>query len=166
MDKPKAYIESSVVSYYTAHRSRDLIVMAHQDITHTWWEKHLSKYEVCISAVVLDEIGRGDPEAASERLQAVSGFPVLPIRPEVEHLAALYDRELQFPGKSLRDTLHIALASVHAVDYLVTWNCRHIANAHIRRGLAELNRAEGISTPIICTPEELLDDDAIPPPKL
>jgi hypothetical protein len=115
---------------------------------------------------VLEEIQRGDPEAADERLRAVSRFPLLPISPEVEHLAALYEKELRFPGRSLRDTLHLAVASVHAVDFLVTWNCKHIANAHIRRRLAALNDAEGILTPIICTPEELLDEDAIPAPDL
>ena len=95
----------------------------------------------------------------------MSTFPLLPVGSEVEHLAALYEKELRFPEKSLRDTLHIALASVHAVDYLVTWNCRHIANAHSRRRLQELNNSEGISTPVICTPGELLDDDSIPPPE-
>ncbi len=159
MDKPEAYVESSVISYRSARPSRDVIVLSHQEITRIWWEKHLHEYSVFISEVVLDEIRRGDHEAASERLSLVSSMPLLTIEPDVERLALIYQEKLQLPAKSLRDTLHLAVASVHAVDYLVTWNCKHIANAHIRRQLAEINNSEGISTPTICTPEELLDDE-------
>ena len=166
MDRPKAYLESSVVSYRVARPSRDVIVLSHQEITRMWWENHLHEYAVFVSEVVLDEIRRGDTGAASDRLGVVSGIPLLPIGPDVEHLAALYQEKLQLPEKSLRDTLHLAVASVHAVEYLVTWNCKHIANAHIRRQLAEINSSEGIYTPIVCTPEELLDDDDIPNPEV
>lgn len=124
----------------------------------------MNECEVYISQVVLEEIQRGDPVAAKDRLKAASEFPLLPVCEEVEHLAAIYGTELLFPAKSLRDTLHIALASYHAMDYLVTWNCKHIANAHIRRQLQEINTREGVLTPIICTPEELLNEDAILPP--
>ena len=161
-NKPSAYIETSVVSYYTVRRSRDLIVAAHQEITYAWWDEHLHEYAVYISQVVLEEIHRGDPAAAAERLTAVSEFQVLPASPEIEPLAVSYLTELRLPQDALYDTLHIALASIHCVDYLVTWNCRHIANAHLRKRLAEINMRLGVSTPIICTPEELLDDDSIP----
>jgi predicted nucleic acid-binding protein len=160
--KPSAYIETSVVSYYTARRSRDLIVAAHQEITYAWWDGHLHEYAAYVSQVVLEEIRRGDPAAATERLAAISEFQVLPASPEIEPLAESYLTELRLPQDALYDTLHIALASVHGVDYLVTWNCRHIANAHLRKRLAEINVRLGVSTPIICTPEELLDDDSIP----
>ena len=167
MDKPRIYMESSVVSHRTARPSRDVIALSHREITRVWWDNHIREYNVCVSQVVLDEIRRGDPEAAADRLKAVSGFPLLPLGPEVERLAAIYQEKLRFPEKSLRDTLHLAVASVHAVDYLVTWNCKHIANAHIRRQLQELNNGEGVCTPIVCTPEELLDDnDDVPSPEL
>lgn len=162
MDKPRLYIESSVVSYRVSRPSRDVIVLAHQEITRTWWKTCLPRYDVCISQVVVEEIRRGDPEAAARRLDSVSGFVYLPISEKVEQLAAVYLDDLLFPEKALRDTLHIALASVHDVDYLVTWNCAHIANAHIRRRLAEINAREGVSVPVICTPEELLDEESMP----
>ena len=158
MDRPRVYIESTVISYYVARPSRDVVALAHQEITRGWWRDCLPDYDVCISEVVLEEIRRGDAGAAAERLRAVSSFPLLPIVPEVEELAAVYAKDLEFPEKSLRDTLHIAVASVHGADYLVTWNCTHIANAHIRRRLAEINTSEGVPIPIICTPEELLYD--------
>jgi len=167
MEKPKAYLESSVVSYRTARPSRDVIVLSHQEITRIWWQKHLHEYSLFVSEVVLDEIRRGDSVAASERLNMVSEIPLLTIGPDVESLALVYQAKLVLPEKALRDTLHLAVASIHAVDYLITWNCKHIANAHIRRQLAEINDSEGIHTPIVCTPEELLDDDDdIPSPEV
>jgi predicted nucleic acid-binding protein len=158
MNRPSVYIESSVVSYLTARPSRDVVALAHQKITRLWWKKCLPQYDVYISEVVLEEVRRGDPEAAVDRAKAVLDFPLLPIIPGVEALAAVYARELQYPEHSLRDALHIALASVHGVDYLVTWNCTHIANAHVRPRLAAINTNEGVPIPVICTPEELLDD--------
>lgn len=166
MDKPTVYLESSVVSYRTARPSRDVIVLSHLEITRIWWENHIDEYSLRVSQVVLDEIRRGDPDAAAERLKEISGVPLLPIGPDIEGLAVLYQEKLRLPEKSLRDILHLAIASVHAVDYLVTWNCRHIANARVRRHIQELNGNEGISTPIICTPEELLDENDLPTPDL
>lgn len=160
-DKPSVYIETSVVSYYTARRSRDLIVAAHQELTYAWWDRHLHEYSAYVSQVVLEESRRGDPAAATDRLTAVSNLQILPASQEVEPLALAYLSELRLPQDALYDALHIALASVHGIDYLVTWNCRHIANAHLRKRLAEINMRLRVSTPIICTPEELLDDDSI-----
>ncbi len=162
MDKPTVYIESSVVSYYTARPSRDVLILSHQEITRVWWEHHLHTCEPHVSGVVLQELGRGDADAAGLRLAAVSEFRVLPLLPAIEALAAAYVSELRMPRTSLYDALHIALASVHSIDYLVTWNCKHIANAHLRRRLAEVNQHKGVSIPVICTPEELLDEDIIP----
>jgi len=159
MGCPKVYIESSVVSYHVARPSRDVVALAHQEITREWWANGLPRFDAYVSELVLEEIRRGDSEAATERLNSVERFPLLPISKEVENLAAIYARELRFPEKSLRDTIHIALAAVHGIDYLVTWNCAHIANAHIRPTLADINLREGVSVPIICTSEELLDDE-------
>ncbi len=166
MRRPTAYIESSVVSYYVARRSRDLIVLSHQEITCTWWNAHLHEYEACISQAVLDEIGRGDPAAARHRIEAVSHLPLVPVLNECERLAMAYARHLGLPASGLYDALHIAIASVHRIEYLVTWNCAHIANAHMRRGLGEVNGSEGFPLPVICTPEELLDDDAFSSPDI
>jgi predicted nucleic acid-binding protein len=160
MDKPRVYVESSVVSYYVARPSRDVIVLAHQEITRDWWDHCLAKFDPYISEFVLEEIQRGDAQAAERRLAVVSEWSLLPVVPSVEHLVTVYATELHLPEASYRDALHIAMASVHGVDYLVTWNCRHIANAYVRRRLADINVLEGVSVPIICTPEELLDDRA------
>ena len=166
MDKPKVYLESSVVSYRVARPSHDVVVAGHQKLTHLWWDNHLSEYEVCISEFVLEEIQRGDVDAASERVRIAADFLILPATAEVEPLAAEYMRELQLPQKALYDAIHIATASIHGVEYLLTWNCRHIANAHLRRRISEMNTRMGIFTPIICTPEELLDENDIPEPEL
>ena len=160
MDKPRVYVESSVVSYYVARPSRDVIVLAHQELTRDWWLNCLARFEPCISEFVLEEIGRGDPQAARDRLDVVSKWFLLPTVPAIEHLVALYVTELSLPETAYRDALHIATASAHGVDYLVSWNCKHIANAYVWRHLAKVNMLEGVSVPIICTPEELLDDRA------
>lgn len=166
LEKPKAYIETSVVSYRVARPSQDVTVASHQKITRAWWEKHLHEYDACLSAFVLQEIQRGDPDAVAERLKVAAEFSILPASAEVDSLAIAYMAELPLPEKALYDAFHIAVASVCAMDYLITWNCKHIANAHLRRGIAEINLRMGVSTPIICTPEELLDDDTIPEPVL
>jgi len=159
MEKPSIYLETSVISYYTARRSRDISSIYHQDITRSWWESYRHNYTVYISAAVIDEIRRGDTEAANQRLKSVDEFVLLPILPECEQLAFRYARDLKLPAKALYDALHIAIATVHEVEYLVTWNCAHIANAHIRRGLQQINESEGRPSPVICTPEELLQDE-------
>lgn len=157
--KPSLYLETSVISYLTSRLSRDVIILAHQEITQRWWIDSLSKFNVYISQLTIEEAGCGDKEAAKERLKTLSYFPGLPITEEIESLAAIYIKEIQMPSKAMRDALHIAIASVHGMDYLLTWNCKHIANGYIRRKIREINMREGFSTPTICTPEELLDED-------
>lgn len=154
--KPTLYLETTVPSYYTAQPVRDIIVLAHQAITRTWWEQHLSRFEVYISPIVLEEASRGDPEQARHRLEILAPYPVLEATPEIEQLAQTYITDLAFPAKALRDAAHLAFACGYELDYLVTWNCTHIANAEIRRGLMSINATLGLRTPIICTPEELM----------
>jgi predicted nucleic acid-binding protein len=157
--KPTLYLETSIVSYLTSRISRDVVILAHQEITQRWWDDSLSKFDVYISQLTLEESGRGDQEAAKERLEALADFPGLPITEEIERLAAVYMKEIGMPPKAMRDALHIAVASVHGMDYLLSWNCKHIANGYIRRRIREINMREGFLTPTICTPEELLDED-------
>lgn len=149
-------METSVVSYYTARSSRDVIILAHQELTREWWTLAIGRFALCVSQAVIEESERGDPDAASGRLAAIHGFAILPITDEVESLASIYQRELDIPDICAADALHLSVASVHGTDYLVTWNCKHIANAEIRRHLAQINTEENVSTPIICTPEELM----------
>lgn len=155
--KPTVYIETSVISYLTAKPSRDLIIAAHQQITIDWWETALTKFDAFVSPVILEEVSRGDSEASRLRLETISSFPVLEINPDVFNLAELYFSRLDIPDKARADAYHIALASWHGLDYLVSWNCTHIANGRVRMMIEEINSAQGIRTPVICTPEELME---------
>ena len=151
------YIESSVISYYTARRSRDLIAAAHQEITLDWWEKALPLFEPFVSQIVFDEITQGDPEAAQRRLAVVNEFKVLEMMPEIATLADRYYRALEIPEKARNDSFHLALAVYHGMDYLATWNCTHIAAGRVRGIVEAINDNQGYQTPIICTPEELME---------
>jgi hypothetical protein len=146
-----------VISYYTSRMSRDLIVAGHQQITREWWDTILPRCSPCIFATVMEEIERGDRSASRERLQAVHGMPLLQITVEAVELANTYRRQIDIPEQCRADSYHLALASWHAIDYLVTWNCRHIASAKARRAVAMINSLRGMRTPEICTPEELME---------
>ena len=151
---PKVYIETSVVSYLTSLPSRDIVVAAHQQITHAWWATR-ERYDLYVSEAVLTEAGGGDPLAAERRLSALANVPVLMITGEVGDLAACFVDEGALPRKAFVDALHVAAAAVHRMDFLLTWNCAHIANARIRASLESLCRCHGLCPPMICTPEEL-----------
>ncbi|MFO7898073.1 MAG: type II toxin-antitoxin system VapC family toxin [Planctomycetota bacterium] len=151
------YIETSVVSYYVSRPSRDLIVAAHQQITHEWWRKALPRCEPYVSPSVLDEIAQGDSEGAQRRLEVVSGMQVLDVTAEVEELAEVYASALGLPPGAQADAFHLAAAAWHGMEVLLTWNCRHIAATRTRRVLKEVNSERGISTPDICTPEECME---------
>lgn len=155
MTKPSVYIETSVVSYLTARRARDLIVLAHQEITTTWWGAALRRYKPFVSQLVLDELRRGDPVAAARRLEAIAQFHVLEQTDEVLQLAGAYLKNLNVPSTAAADCVHIAYASVFNMDFIVTWNCKHIANGSVIRDLMRYNERAGLSVPVICTPEEL-----------
>jgi predicted nucleic acid-binding protein len=155
--KPTVYIETSVISYLTAQVSRDLIVAAHQQVTAEWWEQALPKFEPFISPVVLEEIGRGDPDAAKRRRKAVAAFKVLEVAPQVRDLAEYYFAVIDLPEKARADAYHLALAVWHGVDYLVTWNCTHIAGGKVKLMVERTNAGSGVRSPIICTPEELME---------
>ncbi|MBS3733748.1 MAG: type II toxin-antitoxin system VapC family toxin [Phycisphaerae bacterium] len=156
MVRPSVYLETTVVSYYTALPSRDIVVLAHQQLTAEWWHRHMHDYEVLVSALVLEEAAQGNEAAAQRRLEAMEDFPVLEITQEAENLASVYKDQIAVLADSGRDALHLAIASASGADYLVTWNCRHIARAIVRRELEGINDQQGIATPTVCTPEELL----------
>lgn len=151
------YIETSVISYLSAKPSRDLIVAAHQQITIDWWETALPHYDAFVSPIVLDEISRGDVSAVQARLEKVSAFLILEVLPEIRNLADIYFSELDIPEKARADSYHLAIAAWHGIDFLVSWNCTHIVNGRIRMMIEEINARQGIRTPIICTPEELME---------
>lgn len=156
--KQKVYIETSVISYLTAKPSRDLIVAAHQQITNEWWEYALPNYDAFISPIVIEEISRGDVNAVQLRIDKTLTFPILEILPEVKSLAETYFTALTIPEKARADAYHLATASWHGIDFIVSWNCTHIVNGRIKMLIEEINARQGIRTPIICTPEELMED--------
>jgi len=156
---PTVYIETSIVSYLRQRPSPQVVIAAHQLMTHHWWNDERQKYELVTSQYVLDEAASGDPLLAQQRLQSLAGIPLLPLESEVGAIATELVSRAILPQKALVDALHIALASFHGVEYLITWNCKHTANARILPLVRELLLELGHSIPIICTPEELLNDE-------
>ena len=158
--KRKIYLETSVISYLTARPSKTIIGAAHQQITSAWWEKR-ADYNLFVSESVLSECAAGDPDAAQKRLNIANTLPLLLITEETFQIAKiLLDRKI-IPAKAVEDGLHIAIATVHSVDYLLTWNCKHIANPEIQRNISEYLDEIGLLLPFICTPEELLGEENV-----
>lgn len=155
--KESIYLETTVVSYYTSKPSRDIIALAHQEITRQWWPMAIRRFNVFISEVVIEEARLGNQEAAKRRLEELKNFPHLELNDKVEKMAQVYMKKLEIPEKSFRDAAHLAVASVHNIDYFLTWNCAHLANGEIIKKLIQINESSGIHTPIICTPEELME---------
>jgi hypothetical protein len=153
---PSVYLESTIPSYLTSRPSRDLIVAAHQQITHDWWEHAAECFDLFVSEAVLEEIGAGDPTYAAKRLALVAPFPVLKQSDDVDGLIREYARRLAPAGVAIADLPHFAFAVAYKMDFVVTWNCAHIANGQIIRRLAAINDELGQSTPIIVTPQELM----------
>jgi len=155
--KEKVYVETSVVSYLCSRPSRDLIVAASQEVTHEWWDKERSHYDLFVSEFVLSEIAEGDRVAALKRQEVVQGIAILTASEASERLASKIMKGLKLPGSIADDAAHISIASVQGVDYLLTWNCAHIANPHWLAKLVGIITACGYVMPVICTPQGLLE---------
>jgi hypothetical protein len=153
--KPTVYIESSIVSYLTAKPSRDIVLAAHQQITYDWWQFAKSRFESYSSQVTINEISVGDADAAKRRLDAIEGMSLLEVRAEPADLAKILILQGALPQKASLDALHIAVATIHQMQYLLTWNCKHIANATTRPTIERIIHNAGFTAPIIATPEEL-----------
>ena len=153
--KPRIYVETSVISYLTARPNRDLIVAAHQQITAELWERRFD-FEFYASELVVAEASRGDPQAAALRLQSLTGIPMLQVPPQARDLGKLLVKELAIPAKAIEDAYHVALAAVQGMDYLITWNCTHIANLQMQRKIEKICMDAGYVPAVIGTPEELL----------
>jgi hypothetical protein len=154
----RVYIETTIPSYLTARPSRDIVQAARQQLTREWWDVERRNYDLCISQIVLDEATAGDAEAAQRRLAVIDTLPLLDLTFEVDGLAETIMQSGLLPASASRDAVHIAVAAVHQVHFLLTWNCRHIANATIFRDLQHIIMSAGYDVPVICTPEELLGD--------
>ena len=155
--KERVYIETTFISYLIARPSRDLIVAGHQQVTHDWWDHGRGDYELCISQLVVQEAGQGDPQAVAERLAVLATMTVLEITDEAVELAEGLVQAGALPRKAANDALHIAVAAIHRVSYLLTWNCRHMANATMRVPIETVCAGKGCKAPIICTPEEIME---------
>jgi len=154
----RVYIETTIPSYLVARPSRDLLQAARQQLTNHWWRDERLKYALCISELVLEEAAAGDPGAAEKRLALVEGLPLLDLTDAVNEVANAILASGLLPPQAARDAVHIAVTSVHAVDILLTWNCRHIANAAIMKELGNVVANCGYEIPVLGTPEELLGD--------
>ena len=153
--RPRVYVETTVPSYLTVWPSRDLSRAAEQRQTALWWARR-AEYELVGSELLLEECGAGDPDAAAARLAVVAGLPVLEQQPDAAALADALVRGGPLPPNAVADALHIALAAVHGVELLVTWNCRHINNPVLRPRAEAVCRAAGYEPPAICSPADLL----------
>ena len=158
MDKKTVYLETSVVSYLTNRPSRDLIVAGHQAVTREWRESRRADFTLYVSEPVLDEASAGDPQAAAKRLAVLDGIDVLSVTDEAIEFAAHLLQLGVVPEKAATDALHVALACTNGIHYLLTWNCKHIANAERFDAIATACLENGYQSPIICTPDELTGD--------
>ena len=157
--KPKVYIETTVISYLTAQPARDVVIAGHQQSTRDWWRNATNRFELVASQLVLTEASAGDPEAARARLAALDSLTLLDATEEALELAQQLVNAGAVPAQAAEDAAHIAIAVVNGIEYLVTWNYRHIANATIRSQIETVCRNAGFEPAIICTPEELMERD-------
>ena len=161
---PSAYVETSVVSYLTARSSRDVVVATYQDVTREWWRSARTRFMLFASELVVAEAGTGDPDAARARLEILETIPRLRASQDAMALARNLMDLGAVPHSAGDDAAHIAIAATNGIDYLVTWNFRHIANAIMRSRIEDVCRRAGYNPPVICTPSELLEstheDDA------
>ena len=155
--KKRVYIETTIVSYFTARPSRDLVIAGHQETTRDLWPWLLTKYEAYISALVYEEAGKGDSVQAKMRLEAIKPFPMLDIDDEVKTLAERIIKERGIPANYPEDALHIAVAAVNNIDVVITWNFAHLNNPFTKRAIRRIVEKEGYLSPEICSPDELLE---------
>jgi predicted nucleic acid-binding protein len=153
--KPKVYLETTIISYLVARPSRDIIIAAHQELTNEWWENRRKRFDLFVSQLVIQEAKSGDKEAARKRLGLLEPIPLLELNDKAISLARILMNDA-IPPKAVEDALHIAVAAIHGMDYLLTWNCKHIANAEKEHAIATVCRSNNFEPPIICTPEELM----------
>ena len=149
------YIETTIVSYLTAWPSRDVVRLAHETITREWWAVDRPNYRLCTSDFVIEESSAGDSSAAVERLKALEGIDRLWVTAAALDLAEQLVEALNLPERARLDAAHVAVAAVHAIDFLLTWNCRHLANANLASKIERACLASGYVSPRIITPEQL-----------
>ena len=155
--KPSIYLETSVIGCLAMRLSGVLRIAANQLTTRDWWDNERQRYDLFVSRYVMNECSRGDPQAAQERLAYLEGIPLLEVSDSVETLAQALLSKVPLPANATVDALHISVAALSGVDYLLTWNCKHIANPSLRLRIESICRELGCEPPVICTPQELLE---------
>lgn len=151
------YLETSVFGYVASRLSSDLVTAGNQRLTMDWWDSHRQSFDLFVSQAVVAECSAGDSDAANERLVFLADLPILDITDEARVLAETLLSDIPLPPNAEVDALHIAIAAINGMDYLLTWNCTHIANPSLRRIIDEVLLAADVSPPIICTPQELIN---------
>ena len=159
MEKPSLYIETSIAGYLAAEQSRDIITAARQEVTREWWNTRRSRFRLFTSEFTVRESEEGNPEAAEQRARVLDGIEELDLDDDVRSLARKLVEEGPLPEKAALDALHIAVSATNEMDYLLTWNMKHIANAAMRNQIEQICRSSGYEAPIMCTPEELMEDE-------
>jgi hypothetical protein len=157
MSSPTLYLETTIPSYLVARRSPLARIAADQQTTQDWWDFHRHEYEMFVSEAVLDEAGDGDAVLAAKRLAVLAGIPRLQTTPEADALVERLLRSDIIPPKAAADAVNLALSAAHGIEYLLTWNCRHIHNLKLERRIEAACEAFGFTCPIICTPAELME---------
>ena len=157
MSLPKLYLETTIPSYLTARRSPLARIAADQQTTQDWWDFRRQEYEMFVSEAVLDEAADGDSDFAAHRLGMLVGLPRLQTTPEADALVERLLRMDIIPAKAATDAVHLALSAAHRMDYLLTWNCKHIHNLKLERRIEAACEVFGFTCPIICTPAELME---------
>lgn len=152
------YLETSIIGYLASRPSRDLITAANQQLTRDWREEHRKQYDLYVSESVVAECGAGDPQAAQERLNLIDVIPILDVTEDAEKLADQLIKQVPLPTNAEVDALHIAIATVNGINYLLTWNCAHIANAALQPKIETVCRSAGFEPPTICTPQQLMEN--------
>ena len=154
----RVYLETSIISYLAARPSSDLITAARQKLTHEWWARRRSTFEICASELVVAEAAAGDRDAAERRAQILGGIPLLSIPEGAVGLAEKLVQAAGLPVRAAADALHISVAACHGIEYLLTWNSTHIANAEFRPKVERACRDNGFEPPVLCTPDELMGE--------
>jgi hypothetical protein len=156
MDKPLLYIETSIVSYLAARPSRDPVTLRNQQLTHQWWDTRRERYALFASDAVFEEAERGNSAMALRRLALLDGLKRLRSTGDVINLAEELQSMLRLPARAATDALHIATAAMGGMDYLLTWNCTHIANPALWPRMERACAMRGLLVPVLCTPEQLM----------
>ncbi len=155
--KPKVYIETTIPSFYYEDRTEPEVI-ARKEWTRTWWDNRRKYYNVVSSAVVIDELQSGDYSKKEKSLDLISPLSLIPVQTEILEIVETYIQHKVMPTNPVGDALHLALASYHKCDFLLTWNCKHLANANKFQHIRRVNTMLGLFVPLLVTPIELLGE--------